>query len=110
MKSTKRYIMSKIYTVIAAGGLGTRLQNFRGSNTTKMLLEINGESMISKQLKQLISWNLDEFIVITNPIYDNLIRDDLKEKMENTNIKVQIIDPVRGNNISCDGSVTQDLN
>tara|TARA_B100000073_G_scaffold61354_2_gene45508 strand:+ start:1285 stop:1989 length:705 start_codon:yes stop_codon:yes gene_type:complete len=88
--------MSKIYTVIAAGGLGTRLQNFRGSNTTKMLLEINGESMISKQLKQLVSWNLDEFIVITNPIYDNLIRDDLKEKMENTNIKFAVQDEQLG--------------
>ena len=48
--------MSKIYTVIAAGGLGKRLQNYGNNNKTKMLLEINGQSMITKQLNQLISW------------------------------------------------------
>ena len=41
--------MSKIYTIIAAGGLGTRLQHYDDSKKTKMLLEINGESMITKQ-------------------------------------------------------------
>ena len=68
--------MQKIYTVIAAGGLGKRLKNFRDSNTTKMLLKINNESMISKQLNQLISWNLEDFIIVTNSTYDNLIRED----------------------------------
>ena len=51
--------MQKIYTVIAAGGLGKRLKNFRDSNTTKMLLKINNESMISKQLNQLIAKETD---------------------------------------------------
>ena len=59
--------MSKIYTIIAAGGLGTRLQHYDASKKTKMLLEINGESMITKQISQLMSWNLEKFIVITNP-------------------------------------------
>ena len=40
--------MSKIYTIIAAGGLGTRLQNYGNTKKTKMLLEINGQSMITK--------------------------------------------------------------
>ena len=53
--------MSKIYTIIAAGGLGTRLQNYDDSKKTKMLLEINGESMITKQISQLMSWNLEKF-------------------------------------------------
>ena len=66
--------MSKNYTVIAAGGLGKRLQNFRENDATKMLLQINGESMINHQLTQLISWGLDNFIIITNPNYDQLIK------------------------------------
>ena len=82
--------MQKIYTVIAAGGLGKRLKNFRDSNTTKMLLKINNESMISKQLNQLISWNLEDFIIVTNPTYDNLIRKDIEKKFPNINIEYVI--------------------
>ena len=73
--------MSKIYTIIAAGGLGTRLQHYDDSKKTKMLLEINGESMITKQISQLMSWNLEKFIVITNPNVDKLIKTELKDKM-----------------------------
>ena len=82
--------MQKIYTVIAAGGLGKRLKNFRDSNTTKMLLKINNESMISKQLNQLISWNLKDFIIVTNPSYDNLIREDIEKNFPNINIEYVI--------------------
>ena len=82
--------MSKIYTVIAAGGLGKRLQNFRNSKKTKMLLEINGQSMITKQLNQLISWNLDNFIVITNPRYDKLIKDELSKNMSDLEIQYSL--------------------
>ena len=88
--------MSKIYTVIAAGGLGKRLQNFRNSNKTKMLLEINGQSMITKQLNQLISWNLDNFIVITNPKYDKLIKDDLSKNMPDLDVKYSLQDEQLG--------------
>ena len=45
-----------------------------------MLLEINGESMITKQISQLMSWNLEKFIVITNPNVDKLIKNELKIK------------------------------
>lgn len=88
--------MSKIYTVIAAGGLGKRLQNFRNSNKTKMLLEINGQSMITKQLNQLISWNLDNFIVITNPKYDKLIKDDLSKNMPDLDVEYSLQDEQLG--------------
>ena len=88
--------MSKIYTVIAAGGLGKRLQNFRDSNKTKMLLEINGQSMITKQLNQLISWNLDNFIVITNPKYDKLIKDDLSKNMSDLDVEYSLQDEQLG--------------
>jgi dTDP-glucose pyrophosphorylase len=82
--------MSKIYTVIAAGGLGKRLQNYGNSKKTKMLLEINGQSMITKQLNQLISWNLDNFIVITNPKYDKLIKDDLSKNMSDLDVEYSL--------------------
>ena len=88
--------MSKIYTVIAAGGLGKRLQNFRNSKKTKMLLEINGQSMITKQLYQLISWNLDNFIIITNPKYDKLIKDDLSKNMPDLNVEYSLQDEQLG--------------
>ena len=39
--------------VIAAGGLGTRLSDFRGEDTNKVLLEINGVPMIIQQINQL---------------------------------------------------------
>jgi len=82
--------MSKIYTVIAAGGLGKRLQNFRNSKKTKMLLEINSQSMITRQLYQLISWNLDNFIIITNPKYDKLIKDDISTNMSDLGVEYSL--------------------
>ena len=55
--------------VIAAGGLGTRLSDFRGEDTNKVLLEINGVPMIIQQINQLQEWGLDisKIICITNP-------------------------------------------
>ena len=82
--------MSEIYTIIAAGGLGTRLQNYGNTKKTKMLLEINGQSMITKQLNQLISWNLDNFIIITNPKYDKLIKDDISTNMSDLGVEYSL--------------------
>ena len=67
--------MNNIKTVIAAGGLGTRLQGFRGNDSTKILLEVDGKPMIIRQIEQLINWGLDNFIIITNPSFDELIKD-----------------------------------
>lgn len=82
--------MTKIYTVIAAGGLGKRLTNFRDNHATKMLLQINGEAMITHQLKQLISWGLDNFIIITNPNFDELIKTEVNKNFPDKNIKYVI--------------------
>ena len=41
--------MRKNYAVIAAGGLGTRLKNFKDNLHTKILIDIDGMSMISTQ-------------------------------------------------------------
>ena len=58
--------MGNIKCVIAAGGLGTRLKDYRNS-PTKMLLEVNGTPMINRQISQLQDWGLEDFIIITNP-------------------------------------------
>ena len=88
--------MSKIYTIIAAGGLGKRLQNYGNNKKTKMLLEINGQTMITKQLNQLISWGLENFIVITNPKYDKLIKDELSKNMSDLDIQYSLQDEQLG--------------
>lgn len=76
--------------IIAAGGLGTRLQGFRGNDSTKILLEVNGTSMINLQLEQLISWGLNSFIIITNPTYDEMIKNATLEYTKNFDIKYTI--------------------
>ena len=65
----------KIKTLIAAGGLGKRLLGFRDNNSTKVLLEVNNTPMINLQIQKLIEWGLDDFVIITNPQYDQLIKD-----------------------------------
>jgi len=61
--------LDKISVVILAAGLGTRLINFRGGKTNKILLEINGTPMIVKQIEQLMNWGFstNNIICITNP-------------------------------------------
>ena len=88
--------MEKVYTVIAAGGLGKRLLNFRKNDATKMLLQINEEAMITHQLKQLISWGLDNFIIITNPNFDDLIKNEVYKNFPNKNIEYVIQDEQLG--------------
>ncbi len=88
--------MTKIKCVIAAGGLGTRLKNFRNSDTTKMLLEVNGIPMINRQISQLINWGLDEFVIITNPEFKSLTVDVVKAKFPNINIEYAIQETPQG--------------
>lgn len=82
--------MNKIKTVIAAGGLGTRLQGFRGNESTKILLEVDGSPMIIRQIEQLTNWGLNEFIIITNPSFDKLIRDVVGSYFPDKNINFTI--------------------
>ena len=65
--------MQNIKCVIAAGGLGTRLQNFRKNNSTKIFLEVLDVPMINRQIEQLNSWGFENFVIITNPEYSALI-------------------------------------
>jgi glucose-1-phosphate thymidylyltransferase len=82
--------MNKIKTVIAAGGLGTRLQGFRGNESTKILLEVDGKPMIVRQIEQLTSWGLTEFVIITNPAFDKLIKDVVNLYFPEKNISFTI--------------------
>ena len=82
--------MNKIKTVIAAGGLGTRLQGFRGNDSTKILLEVDGSPMIVRQIEQLSNWGLEEFIIITNPSFDELIKAVITSHFKEKNISFTI--------------------
>jgi len=82
--------VTNIKCVIAAGGLGTRLKNFRENDTTKMLLEVGGIPMINRQIMQLIEWGMKEFIVITNPEFEDLTKEVTKAKFPNINIEFVI--------------------
>ena len=78
--------MKKNYAVIAAGGLGTRLKNYKQNIHTKVLIDINGISMISLQIKQLLSWGISNFVIITNPEYHNMIKNDVELNFNNITI------------------------
>ena len=57
-------IVENIKCIIAAGGLGTRLQDFRGNKSTKILLDVKGTSMISRQISQLYKWGMRKFVIL----------------------------------------------
>ena len=82
--------MNNIKTVIAAGGLGTRLQGFRGNDSTKILLEVDGKPMIIRQIEQLTNWGLDNFVIITNPSFDELIKDVIRRYYPEKNVSFTI--------------------
>jgi len=82
--------MENISAVIAAGGLGTRLKNYKHNISTKVLIDINQFSMISLQITQLHNWGIKKFVVITNPEYDLLIKKDLELNHPEKNISFAI--------------------
>ena len=65
--------------------------------------------IFKKRNKFLTNLHMEEIFV--SRYLNNLSITDKEKKyiMENTNAKVKIIDPVRGNDILCTGRVTQDL-
>jgi len=69
--------MKKISAVIAAAGLGTRLKDYKDNSHTKVLIKIRQSSMISEQISQLSAWGIERFVIIANPEYYSLIKDDI---------------------------------
>ena len=82
--------------MIAAGGLGTRLTNFRNSGTTKMLLEVNGVPMINRQIQQMIQWGMDNFVIITNPEFKGLMKDVIQERFPEKKFEFAIQEEPKG--------------
>ena len=88
--------MTTIKCVFAAGGLGTRLKDYRNSNSTKMLLEVNGVPMINRQIMQLEKWGFSEFVIITNPDFEILTREIVSNKFPNLKIDYSIQEKPKG--------------
>ena len=89
-------VVRNLKSVIAAGGLGTRLQNFRGNQSTKILLDVNGIPMINRQIIQLLDWGCEEFVIITNPEFEDLIKKVTTEAFPSLNLKFATQDEPKG--------------
>ena len=88
--------MIKNYAVIAAGGLGTRLKDYKKNDYTKVLIDINGISMISLQVKQLKSWGFTNFIIITNFEFNEMIQNDVQSNFEDLHMEFVIQESPNG--------------
>tara|TARA_X000000368_G_scaffold107902_1_gene83833 strand:+ start:316 stop:1023 length:708 start_codon:yes stop_codon:yes gene_type:complete len=88
--------MIKNYAVIAAGGLGTRLKDYKKNDYTKVLIDINGISMISLQVKQLKSWGFTNFIIITNSEFNEMIKNDVQSNFEDLHMEFVIQESPNG--------------
>tara|TARA_B100000674_G_scaffold274389_1_gene226588 strand:+ start:1939 stop:2670 length:732 start_codon:yes stop_codon:yes gene_type:complete len=89
-------VVRNLKSIIAAGGLGTRLQNFRGNQSTKILLDVNGIPMINRQIIQLLDWGCEEFVIITNPEFEDLIKKVTTEAFPSLNLKFATQDEPKG--------------
>ena len=88
--------MIKNYAVIAAGGLGTRLKDYKKNDYTKVLIDINGISMISLQVKQLKSWGFTNFVIITNYEFNEMIKNDVQSNFEDLHMEFVIQESPNG--------------
>lgn len=70
--------------IILAAGMGSRLKNIT-KDKTKCMVEVNGESLIKRLLKQLEKYTLEEIVIVTG--YKEEI---LKEYINNLGIKTRI--------------------
>ena len=82
------------------------LNDFDFLETFPLLAPFNEE-----QWKMLVNntWEVIEQ-KFSNPKEETLTHDEINFIMKNTFAKVQILDPVRGNNILCTGRIAQDWN
>ena len=89
-------IVENIKCIIAAGGLGTRLQDFRGNKSTKILLNVKGTSMINRQISQLYKWGMRKFVIITNPEYLDMVKEDTLNKFDKLKIDFTVQEEPKG--------------
>jgi glucose-1-phosphate thymidylyltransferase len=76
--------------------LGTRLQDFRGNKSTKILLDVKGTSMINRQISQLYKWGMRKFVIITNPEYLDMVKEDTLNKFDNLKIDFTVQEEPKG--------------
>ena len=89
-------VVENMKCIIAAGGLGKRLQDFRDNKSTKILLDVNGTSMINRQISQLYKWGMRKFVIISNPEYLDMIREETLNNFENLDIDFTVQDKPKG--------------
>ena len=89
-------VVENIKCIIAAGGVGTRLQEFRGNKSTKILLDVNGTPMINQQISQLVNWGMRKFVIITNPEYFNMIQEVTLGEFKDLEIEFTIQEEPKG--------------
>ena len=89
-------VVENIKCIIAAGGLGTRLQEFRKNKSTKILLDVKGIPMINRQISQLVNWGMKNFVIITNPEYLNMIQEVTLSKFNDLEIDFTVQDEPKG--------------
>tara|TARA_B100001057_G_scaffold167243_1_gene167935 strand:- start:348 stop:1079 length:732 start_codon:yes stop_codon:yes gene_type:complete len=89
-------IVENYKCIIAAGGLGTRLQDFRDNKSTKILLDVNGISMINRQISQLNEWGMRKFVIITNPEYLDMIKKVTLNNFVNLEIEFTVQEEPKG--------------
>ena len=88
--------MENIKSIIAAGGLGTRLQEFRGNKSTKILLRCKWNPMINRQISQLVNGGMRKFVIITNPEYFNMIQEVTLGEFKDLEIEFTIQEEPKG--------------
>jgi len=89
-------VVENMKCIIAAGGLGKRLQDFRDNKSTKILLDVKGTSMINRQISQLFEWGMRKFIIISNPEYLDMIREETSNNFDNLDIDFTVQDKPKG--------------
>ena len=89
-------VVENMKCIIAAGGLGKRLQDFRDNKSTKILLDVKGTSMINRQISQLFEWGMRKFVIISNPEYLDMIREETSNNFENLDIDFTVQDKPKG--------------
>ncbi|HHI00142.1 MAG TPA: CDP-alcohol phosphatidyltransferase, partial [Thermococcus litoralis] len=84
--------------VILAAGLGTRMGEL-SSETPKGLIKVVGREILYRTMKILENQGIDEFVVITNPLY----KEKFEEFLKKNNFKYRLVInnfPEKGNGYS----------
>lgn len=72
--------MNRIYTIILAGGVGTRLWPLSRTHYPKQFLQVNGHSLFQKTyLRALENSNPSDVFIVTNELHHFLVKNQITE-------------------------------